>query len=112
MSALLLPKSTVIRSKRIRDFARGQPCTVRGPMCNRNPETSVWAHSPFRAAGGGGMGFKVGDIFGCVACSGCHDWLDGRGHYTGQCESRTLAYHRAQDRSLQMLIEAGIVVVR
>lgn len=112
MSAMLLPKSTVIRSKRIRDFARGMPCTVRGPMCNGNPETSVWAHSPFRAAGGGGMAFKVSDVYGCVACLSCHDWLDGRQQYDGPCESKTAAYHRAQDRSLQLLIDAGIAVFK
>ena len=112
MSAIMYPKATIIRSKRIREFAKGQHCTLRGPTCNRNPETTVWAHSPFRAAGGGGMGFKVSDIFGAAICSACHDFLDQRTPYDGPCESRTVAYHRAQDRSLQMLIEAGIVVVK
>jgi hypothetical protein len=112
MSAMLIPKATIIRSKRIRNFAKGKPCTVRGPTCNRDPDTSVWAHSPFRAAGGGGMAFKVSDIYGCIACSECHRWLDQRLDYDGPSESRTVAYHRAQDRSLQMLLDAGIVVVK
>lgn len=112
MNAMLLPKHKPIRSKRIRESARGRPCTVRGPTCNRNPETTVWAHSPFRIHNNGGMGMKCGDLFGCYSCADCHSWLAGLVNHSGPSESRTLAYHRAQDRSLQMLIEAGIVQVK
>ena len=54
--------------------AKGQDCTVRIPhICNRNPETVVFAHLP-----GGGMGMKRADIHGAYCCSACHDALDGR----------------------------------
>ena len=53
--------------------AKGQDCQVRIPgVCNRNPETVVFAH-----LNGGGMGMKHSDIHGAYACSACHTWLDG-----------------------------------
>lgn len=58
-------------------LARGQRCTVRGPICNSNPETVVAAH--FRSNRiGAGMGIKPPDLFIAFACSDCHDWIDGR----------------------------------
>ena len=60
------------RRSNLRDFAKGQTCTVRVPgVCNRDTATVVLAHG--RA---GGMGTKTTDIIGVHACSACHDWLD------------------------------------
>ena len=61
----------------LRQFARDQDCQVRiYGVCNHNPETSVWAH--IRLGGVAGMGLKPPDICGVVACSACHDAIDGR----------------------------------
>lgn len=61
----------------LRKAARGRKCTVRIPgYCNGNPETSVLAH--YRLAGTCGTGCKPDDIQGAIACSACHDLIDGR----------------------------------
>ncbi|EPG6221198.1 DUF1364 domain-containing protein [Klebsiella pneumoniae] len=59
----------------LRKAARGRECTVRIPgYCNGNPETSVLAH--YRLAGTCGTGCKPDE--GAIACSACHDLIDGR----------------------------------
>lgn len=105
-------KFNAVRSRKIRESARGKECTIRGPMCNGNPETTVWAHSPLRSMHGGGIAYKASDIFGCRCCSACHDWLDGRVQYDGPCETKTMAFFRGFSASLQQLVDEGIVVVR
>ncbi len=61
----------------LRKAARGHECTVRIPRyCNGNLETSVLAH--YRLAGTCGTGCKPDDTQGAIACSACHDLIDGR----------------------------------
>ena len=61
----------------LRKFARNQECQIRiFGVCNGNPETTVWAH--FSLCGVSGMGLKSPDICGALACSSCHDVIDGR----------------------------------
>lgn len=61
----------------LRKQARGRECQVRIPgCCNFNTETSVLAH--YRLAGTCGTGCKPDDLQGAIACSGCHDAIDGR----------------------------------
>ena len=60
-----------------RKWAKGKPCQIRIPCaCNFNPETSVLAH--IRLAGITGGGQKAPDYLGAIACSSCHDLVDGR----------------------------------
>ena len=70
-------KRAYVRSKKIRDAARGQACTLRFPVCNQNTETVVLCHSN-RGADGKGMGIKSSDDRAAFGCSACHDVLDGR----------------------------------
>ncbi|WP_045443235.1 DUF1364 domain-containing protein [Citrobacter sp. S-77] len=61
----------------LRKAARGQMCQVRIPgYCNHNPETSVLAH--YRLAGTCGTATKPHDMQAAIACSSCHDIVDGR----------------------------------
>lgn len=61
----------------LRKAARGQMCTVRIPgYCNHDPETSVLAH--YRLAGTCGIATKPHDMQAAIACSSCHDLIDGR----------------------------------
>jgi hypothetical protein len=61
----------------LRKAARGRECQIRIPgCCNGNSETSVLAH--YRLAGTCGTGYKPDDIQGAIACSSCHDLIDGR----------------------------------
>lgn len=61
---------------KLREAARGQMCTLRLEGCNYDPATSVLAH--IRMSGHCGMGIKPHDIKSCIACSHCHDVIDGR----------------------------------
>ncbi len=65
-----------VRSKKLRESARGRECTLRIPgHCNHDASTSVLAHAPF---GGRGIGVKASDAHAVIACAGCHDALDRR----------------------------------
>jgi hypothetical protein len=56
--------------------ARGEACSLRVPgVCNFNRETTVFAHAPSRSSG---MSKKSENWWGAYACSGCHDFMDGR----------------------------------
>jgi len=78
----MILKSKRHQSKKLRDSARGQSCTLRLPCCNHNPETTVFAHISFT---GGTMGGKPSDLFGCECCSDCHDFIDSRVDETWEC---------------------------
>lgn len=65
------PKMTPIRAS-----AKDEQCTLRFPVCNFDPATTVWAHSN-RAEDGKGTGIKARDGEGCYACFACHSFLDG-----------------------------------
>jgi len=96
-----------IRSKAIRESARGEPCTVRIPgICNGNPETTVLAH-----LGGGGMGTKRGDIFGAYCCSSCHDALDGRMKTDYPKGTLELWHRHGVERTQEILVEQGLIMV-
>lgn len=63
----------MIKSKKIRDSARNESCSLRvHPQC-QDGETVVFCHlqSNYR-----GMGFKSPDLFGVYGCNWCHSWLD------------------------------------
>lgn len=76
MVSSMLTKNQPIRSKKIRESARGETCTLRiSGVCNHNPETVVFCHIN---DGSKGMGRKPDDLSGVYACSSCHDMIDGR----------------------------------
>ena len=107
------PKDGTMYSQAIRDSARGAECSMRiFEVCNRDPATSVWAHWP-GLDGGRGMGVKSIDLAGCVACSACHDVLDGRAPRPiwMSREAVELAFLRAHLRSLVMLVRRGLIGV-
>ncbi len=61
----------------LRKFAQGKECQIRAyGVCNGDNNTVIWAH--VRKGGVGGMGMKPPDLCGVLACSSCHDLLDGR----------------------------------
>ena len=67
-------------SKKERNNARGQECTLRisalaGYGGCASTETTVLAHAPCRDKG---TGFKSPDRWGAFACATCHDVIDGR----------------------------------
>lgn len=60
--------------QKLRDSAKGQPCTLMIPgVCCCDTETTVLAHLyPL----GRSMGAKSPDYLGCFACAECHAYLD------------------------------------
>ena len=89
----------------LRDYARGQPCMIRSPMCNGNPETTVLAH--VRQIGVSGIGLKSPDICGAWACSACHTYCD----QTTQAgkESRDLLILKGMVRTINELIKKDLI---
>lgn len=61
------------KSKKIRDSARGEDCSLRLGVCSSN-ETVVLCHIGRNR----GVGIKCSDQFSVYACSNCHDIIDGR----------------------------------
>jgi len=57
-------------SKKLREFARGQPCTLMMPWCNHDTETTVLCH--IRRPWLSGIASKPHDFFGYHGCSDCH----------------------------------------
>lgn len=98
------------RSSKLKDFARGQPCTLRLPCCNADPETTVCCHLP---GGIRGMGLKTDDWHSIHACSACHDALDGRSTMVGMNRTEVLAQCiQAMYRTTQARIDAGLITIR
>jgi len=96
---------------KITNSAKGEECQMRVPrVCNRNPETVVWAHANGYAAGKP-LGRKSDDRLGAYCCSDCHDLYDRRGknwrtfnrHYV------EAAFAAAHYRSFLILKEKGLV---
>lgn len=72
-----IPKQQRAENRHLLRMARGKPCLfgVRD-VCNRNPETTVAAHSNWAQHGGKGGARKADDCYSAWACSACHSWLD------------------------------------
>jgi len=95
----------IVKSKKLRDSARGENCTLRLPGCLFNHETVVLAHLP--GTGMKGIGMKVPDIFSAYACMHCHDVIDGR--KPGEWEYRDIV--RAMAETQILFIEKGLLRV-
>lgn len=93
---------------KITEAARGRPCTIRLPGCNGNPETSVWAHIN-SIRWGSGKGKKSPDIIGAIACSNCHDLLDGRTKTDLDRDFIKLHAYEGHCESLYILTQEGII---
>lgn len=81
---------TRVVSKKLRDSARDQTCTLRLQGCGYDDGTVVLAHLP---CGQKGMGMKGPDVIACFACDNCHSIIDGRkrGEYEAADLLRALA---------------------
>lgn len=100
----------MIVSRRIRNAARGENCTVNiVGVCSYNPESTVLAHLPDESKG---MGKKADDISAVFACYNCHQAIDRREYNREFEESREWYLRRAMVRTWRRLIEMGIVVIR
>jgi formate-dependent nitrite reductase cytochrome c552 subunit len=63
---------------KITKAAEGKPCTARiSNVCNGDHTKTAWAHLN-SIRWGAGRGRKAPDVCGLIACSDCHDAIDGR----------------------------------
>lgn len=91
----------------LRKSARGEPCRVRLPgVCNGNPDTSVLAH--LRLAGITGVGMKAPDLLAAIACSACHDEIDGRTRHLER-DFVKLCFFEGMARTQDWWIGQGVV---
>lgn len=101
----LIKKPLKIRSKKLRDSARDQSCTLRLPgICNGDWQTTVLAHVNF---GGHGMATKESDLSACYACSSCHDAVDRRTPWLRDDSVIFAAVMRTQHN----MVESGLIEV-
>ncbi len=107
----MIPKTTRIESKHIRNAARGEPCTLNLiGVCNGNPETTVLAHLPDESHG---MGRKSNDISAAFCCSACHNCIDGRTKWPhGNAGPREWYYRRAMVRTWRRLVDKGVITIK
>lgn len=75
MTADIIQKENHYRSQKFLDYAEGEECTMRSPMCNNNPATVISAHSNL-LEDGKGRGIKAHDDLSVYACDGCHYFYD------------------------------------
>jgi len=95
-----------VRSKAIRESARGEACTVRIPgHCNGDPSTTSFAH-----INGGGMGTKKSDLHGAYCCSDCHDAVDGRVRTKWSRNELELWHWQGVGRTQDILVEKGLLI--
>ena len=94
-------------SKKIRDSARGEDCSLRLGMCS-SPETVILAHIGRNR----GIGIKCADYFSVYSCSNCHDIIDGRvnnPHLDLDLEYEKL---RALEETQGKLINKGLLCIK
>ena len=92
------------KSKKIRESARGEDCSLRLGVCSSN-ETVVLCHIGRNR----GMGIKCGDHFSVYACSACHDIIDGRTKSQFTKDELNTQKLRALEETQGNLIEKGLL---
>jgi len=89
---------TTKRSK-IRDSARGESCDMWLLCCNRNPETTVYAHT---GSGTDKRNPEHEAMNGVYACSDCHDAIDFRSkYYLSNSPGMQERLHRLRDKDIE-----------
>lgn len=90
-------------SKKIRNSARGQECTLRLiGICNFDPSTTVLAHIGWDS----GVATKCGDNMAVFACSNCHAEIDSKAR-SAYADDKL----RAVEETQQVWIDAGLMIV-
>lgn len=107
----MLQKTQPITSKKIRDAARGQACTLQiVGVCKGDWSTTVLAHLPDESHG---IARKSDDLSACFACDACHAVIDGRAKWPGQeLEYKDWYFRRAQVRTWRRLHEEGVITIQ
>lgn len=95
----------------LRKLARGQDCLIRVPgICTFTPETVVLCH--YRLMGVSGAGLKSPDLLGAYGCAACHAVVDGQQKSAWSREDLLLMLAEGVFRTLLVLLDRGILVVK
>lgn len=92
-------------SKKLRDSARDQCCTLRLDGCGHDDGTVVLAHLP---CGQKGVGMKSPDNMAVLACMSCHQIIDGPDRWDVPARD----YLRALAETQMHWIESGLMTIK
>lgn len=108
MSALAQRREP-IRSRKLLDSARGQPCTLQFEVCNSDTETTVSCHIHDETFG---MAMKADDFDTVHGCHACHMYLDHG--WAGKISQAILLRHilRAVQRTNRNRRDRGLIVIQ
>lgn len=106
----IIQKTGHVRSRKLLDSSRGQPCTLLFPGCDGGGETTVAAHANMQLCGKG-TGIKASDIYSVDACHSCHDILDGRTKVFISDEARRSYFWTAFVRTTNRRLAEGLITV-
>ncbi len=103
-----LTKQQPIRSKKLRNAARGQQCTVNLPgICSYDRDTVVLAHLHDEVFG---KGQKADDTSAIHACHTCHTAIDRGTHGLSRADLLEMLL-RALQRTIRHLVVSNIIIV-
>ena len=91
-------------SKRMRTSAWQEHCTIRLPGCLPGTETTVLAHLPNMS-----MGKKNNDYNAAYSCFSCHQILDGAVLHDFEKDWLDHMHRMGQERTLNRMIESGVI---
>lgn len=98
------PKPKRWKSKKYRDAARDQDCTMRLPGCQNDTATTVLAHE-----NGAGMAMKASDHNAADMCAHCHAIFDRPDHWPMLPEGMERRFETARLETIINRIERGII---
>lgn len=97
---------SLIKSKKLRESARGEECTFQiAGVCNHNTETVVLCHLPSDISG-----YKSTDLSSGYGCSSCHSAIDSRGKLSD--EDYEFYCRRAQVRTISRFEDKGLIAIK
>lgn len=108
----MFQKQKLFRSKKIRDSARGQDCTMEiDGVCSYDPATVVFCHSN-DSSFGKGVALKNPDWAGFYGCYKCHQVYDGHVATDLTKEDLDFYFNNAFTQTMEILFQKGIIVVK
>lgn len=103
-------KRKAIESKKLRDSANGQPCTLNiAGVCLYTTDTTVLCHFPDESHG---ISRKSDDISAGFGCEACHAVIDGRVPYSWSPGEAEFYMRRSQTRTLRIWIDEELVTIK
>lgn len=104
-----IPKNPRLKSKKIRDSAKGEDCTLRlSPNCTDEWGAVVLCHIG-RVSG---ISAKCHDTFAVFGCNFCHDIIDGKVKSELSDGDKALEKLRALEETQSILIQKNLIQVK